>query len=137
MTPKITFEPRYTLTSLVNPDVAELRDLILEPFKPGREYGEATITFESGGRSVATILIADRSLGLYLQYGAPDDTWLSLGDRRRLTDVVCPDDWKVSAGLFVSCAKAWPVIEEFCRTGSRSDHIDWIRPADVPEGGNW
>ena len=37
-----------------------LRDLILDPFRPGREFGEAIITFRDGDRASDLILIADR-----------------------------------------------------------------------------
>ena len=63
--------------------------------------------------------------------------WLSLGDRSRLSEVVCPDDWKVSAGLFVPTDKAWLVIRQFCESGTRSNDIEWITPDDMPDDGNY
>ncbi len=135
--PEVLFEPRYAIRSVRDPDAAWLRDLILDPFRPGREFGEATIKFRDGGRTATLILIADRELGYYLNHEPSGDTWLSLGDPGRLAEVVCPDDWQASAGLFVPPEKAWLAIHEFCRSGGRSSEIEWIRPEDMPAEGNW
>lgn len=134
---ELVFEPRYAIHTTRNPAPDWLRDLILDPFRKGREFGEALLTFRDGGRSAELILIADRELGYYLKYEPTGDTWLSLGDSGRLSEVVCPDDWKVSAGLFVPPEKAWLVIQEFCQSGTRSEAVAWTRPVSVPEDGNW
>jgi len=120
-----------------DPDLATLRDLILNPCSPGREFGDALISYRDNDRVVIMTLIHDRDLGYYLQYGPPKDTWLSLGDRRLLSEVVCPDDWKAAAGLFIPADKAWLAISEFCRSGERSNAIEWMRPSEVPDDGNW
>jgi hypothetical protein len=133
-TATVTFSPRYAIPEATDPDPIWLRDLILRPSEPGREFGEATITFRDGDREASLILIVDRTLGYYLILGKHE--WLSLGDRGRLTEVVCPDDWEASAGLFVPAEKAWAAISEFCASGMRSDAIEWIRPSEVPAGGN-
>jgi|APIni6443716594_1056825.scaffolds.fasta_scaffold1217404_1 hypothetical protein len=133
----VWFEPRYAIRRVRNPEPDWLRDVILDPFRPGREFGEALIEFREEERRLSMILIADRELGYYLKYDPTADTWLSLGDASRLSEVVCPDDWEASAGLFVSPEDAWVVISEFCRTGQRSSAIHWIRPIEIPEDGNW
>jgi hypothetical protein len=133
----ILFQPRYAIRSVRNPDLEWLRDVILDPFCPGREFGEALIDFDDGHRLRRMILIADRDLGYYLKYDPGGDTWLSLGDASRLSEVVCPDDWQASAGLFVPAEQAWLAVSEFCRSGERSTAIKWIRPGEVPVDGNW
>jgi hypothetical protein len=134
---EIHFQPRYAVSSVVNPELNWLRELILDPFREGREFGEATIQFREGERQLRMILISDPKLGYYLNYDPEKDTWLSLGDASRLSEVICPDDWEASAGLFISADKAWLAISEFCQTGERSGAIKWIRPSSLPEDGNW
>ena len=83
-------------------------------------------------------MLAHLELGYYLNYmGRGNEEWLSLGDASRLSEVVIPDDWKASAGLFIPPDKAWPAIEEFCQFGTRSERIAWISPEQVPDDGNW
>ena len=135
--PEVRFNPRYAISPVRNPDPAWLCDLILDPFRPGREFGEATIVFSDSGRTIDMILIADRTLGYYLKYDAGGEEWLSLGDASRLSEVVCPDDWQASAGLFIPPEQAWLAIREFCQTGTRSHAIRWISPVELPEDGNW
>jgi hypothetical protein len=135
--PEVLFAPRYAIRPVRDPDPDWLRDLILDPFRPGREFGEARATFRDGDRTAELILIADRGLGYFLKWEPTGDTWLSLGDPSRLAEMVCPDDWQASAGLFVPAEKAWLAIHEFCRTGGRSSEVAWIRPEDVPAEGNW
>ena len=132
--PTVTFRLRYALAQVTDPDMAWLRDVIHHPRRPGREFGEAGITFDGGGVRAILTLIHDRTLGYYIVFGPLE--WLSLGDRGRLAEVVCPDDWEASAGLFVPPEQAWKVIRTFCESGTRSDAIEWIRPTDIPEGGN-
>ena len=38
-----------------------------------------------------------------------------------------------SVGLFLSVEKAWLAIDEFCKTGERTDKIDWIEDSEMPE----
>lgn len=135
--PEVQFRPRYAISNVRDPDPSWLRDVILDPFRSGREFGEAVIDFREGERTHRMILIADRDLGYYLKYEPSADTWLSLGDRTRLSEIVCPDDWQASAGLFVPAEDAWVAISEFCQSGGRSHAIQWIRPSEIPEDGNW
>jgi hypothetical protein len=96
------------------------------------------ISFEDGGNRSTLILLSHDELGHYLKYSdSKGDEWLSLGNANRLAEVVMPDDWEASAGLFVAVERAWPAIKDFCQFGIRSEKIEWIRPADMPEGGNW
>jgi hypothetical protein len=117
--------------------LAWLRDVIADPFRSGHEFGEATIVFWDGELKIDMILIADQTLGYYLKYDAGGEEWMSLGDENRLSEVICPDDWQVSAGLFISPDQAWLAISEFCQTGKRSDAIKWISPRDLLENGSW
>jgi hypothetical protein len=135
--PTVTFKPRYVLREVANPHMDWLRQVILDPFKPGQEFGEAIIEFDDGQRAAWMILITDLALGYYLKVGPTGDEWLSLGDRRRLAEVVCSDDWQASAGLFIPPKRAWKAIHHFCEFGTRSNAVEWIRPHDVPDGGNW
>lgn len=126
------------------PDLKSLEELVLHPDSPGWQFSEAGIDyFLDDGRKCHLIVLADSKLGYYLQYQGPDgcfgpdDIWLSLGDRSRLGEVVCPDDWEASAGLFVPRPLAWQAIHYFCTTGGRSPMIEWISHLEVPETGNW
>jgi hypothetical protein len=135
---EVTFEPRYALPRMRNPDLELLRDIILDPSGTGREFGDAVTSFEDGGNRSTLILLSHDELGYYLRYSdSEEDEWLSLGNANRLAEVVMPDDWEASAGLFVAVERAWPAIEDFCQFGIRSEKIEWVRPADMPEGGNW
>ena len=135
--PEVVFEPRYELPDLRNPALECLREIILDPFRPGRAFGEAGITFRDGERVVSLLFITDPQWGYYLKYNAGVDEWLSLGDSTLLEKVICPDDCQASAGLFISAEKAWLAIREFCVAGTRCSQIDWIRPRDVPPDGNY
>jgi hypothetical protein len=134
---EVLFQPRYAIPAMRNPELEWLREIILDPFLPGREFGEALIDFREGERRLSMILLSDPDLGYYLKYDPTGDTWLSLGDATRLGEVVCPDDWQASAGLFVPPDKAWLAVSAFCRTGERSSAITWIRPTELPPEGNW
>lgn len=133
---EVLFEPQYAIRWVRNLQPDWLGDVILDLFRPEREFGEALIDFREGERRVSMILIANRELGHYLKYDPTGDTWLSLGDTRRLSEVVYRDDWEASPGLFVPPEDAWLVISEFCRMGQRSSAIHWIRPTEIPEDGN-
>lgn len=126
------------------PDLELLEQLVLHPDAPGWQFSEAGIDyFLDDGRKHHLIVLGDSELGYYLQYHGPqgcfgsDEVWLSLGDRSRLGEVICPDDWEVSIGLFVSRPLAWQAIRYFCTTGGRSSVIEWISHLEVPETGNW
>jgi len=134
--PEVVFEGRYAFPSIPNPNLVWLRELILHPSQEA-DFGDALLTFGDRQREATLILIGDPELGFYLNYESRGDTWLSVGDRTRLAEVVCPDDWQASAGLFVPRNKAWHAISEFCTYGTRSQTIEWIRPGELPQGGNY
>ena len=130
----LTFQPRYKLPEVRNPDLNEFRQTILEC---GDEFGEATLVYE-GEQTATLILIFHDQYGYYLKYRNSDrEEWLSLGDASRLKEVVTPDDWEASVGLFVPLPRAWQAIKDFCESGERSAGIMWIRPSEIPAGGNW
>lgn len=126
------------------PDLKSLEQLILHPDGPGWQFSEEGIDyFLDDGRKHHLIVLGDSKLGYYLQYQGPngcfgpEDIWLSLGDRSRLGEVVCPDDWEASAGLFVPLPLAWQAIHYFCTSGGQSPMIEWISHLEIPETGNW
>ena len=135
----VTFEPRYALPWQTDPDLEQLRQVVIER---GAEFGEAGFTFANAHRRTSLIAIFHEPIGYYLKYLASltpplPEPWLSLGDRSRLAEVVTPDDWEASVGLFIAKEAAWLAIEDFCRTGERSSRISWIQPRDMPRSGNW
>ena len=130
----LIFQPRYKLPELRNPDLNELRKTIYEL---GGEFGEATLLYE-GEQTATLILIFHDDYGYYLKYRNSDrKEWLSLSDASRLQEVITPDDWEASIGLFVPLPQAWGAIKDFCESGERSAGIEWIRPSEMPTGGNW
>jgi hypothetical protein len=135
---ELSFEPQYALPWMRNPDLEELRRIVLNPKGPGWDFGDARIRYEARGEQFTLIVLSHLELGYYLKYIDPrDEEWLSLGDASRLTEVVVPDDWEASIGLFIPPDRAWLAIEEFCQSGTRSNRIAWIRPEAVPDEGNW
>lgn len=127
-----------------DPDLTQLEQLVLNPDGPGWQFTEAGIDYYfDGGDKHHMVVLGDPELGYYLQFlGArgsfdPDDVWLSLGDRSRLTEVVCPDDCEASAGLFIPSTNAWEAIKDFCVEGRRSSAIEWISHREVPAAGAW
>jgi hypothetical protein len=144
---KFSFSPRYPHLlpeEMRKPDLETLGRVILNPDGPGWQFSEGGIDFFlEAGRRNHLIVLGDSDLGYYLQFSGPkgcfvpDDIWLSLGDRSRLNEVVCPDDWEASAGLFIPRSLAWEAIRSLCLTGGRSPLIQWISHLDVPDTGNW
>jgi hypothetical protein len=144
---RFSCSPRYSHVipqKMRDPDLEQLEQLVLNPDGPGWQFSEAGIDyFLKDSRKHHLIVLGHPALGYYLQFlgpkgcFGPEDIWLSLSDRSRLSVVVCPDDWQASAGLFVPRAAAWEAIRHFCLTGGRSPAIEWISPQDMPETGNW
>lgn len=123
------------------PDLGELRRLIVE--LPADYWtagcGGAILQHDSGSRM---LVLPNLEHGIYLNL-FPDareteDVWLSLADRNALdTTAECSDEWYASVGLFLPPESAWWAIEDFCTSGGKSDRVEWIRPEELPEGGNW
>ena len=127
-----------------HPDLEQLEQLVLNPDGPGWQFSQAGIDYFLGdGRMHHLIVLGHPELGYYLQFlgpkgcFGPEDIWLALGNRFRLSEVVCRDDWEASVGLFVPRAAAWEAIRHFCMTGGRSPAIEWISHRDVPATGSW
>jgi hypothetical protein len=133
----VFFEPRYVLPWTRNPDLEELRRIFLHPNGPGWQFGDAMIRYDERGQQFTLIVLSHPELGYYLKYLDSCDEWLSLGDASRLAEVVIPDDWEASAGLFIAPDQAWLAIKEFCLSGKRTNQIAWITPDQVPDEGNW
>jgi hypothetical protein len=135
---KVSFEPRYALPILADPDPDQLREVLIARTPPGRDWGEALLNYHGDEPRRSMIVLADPDLGYYLKYiESSGDEWLSLGDRSRLDKVIRPDDWDVSVGLFVKPELAWHVVVAFCQSGARSTAITWLRPGDIPATGNY
>ena len=134
--PRVRIEPRYWDEILEDPSDATLRHFLLEADQQGH-WGDALVRYDDGPLSREMIILSDLQLGYYFQYISDDGRYLSVGDPSRLDEVVCPDDWYASAGLFVSPDKAWLILVEFCKSGRRADAVEWITPADMPADGNW
>lgn len=122
-----------------NPTLDDLRDIVtrLPTDYWGRGSGDAVLENERGA---SLGIFPNAKHGVHLKYYAPgdDEPWLSLGDRSRMAEVAeVSDEWYVSVGLFVPPADAWLAVDKFWRTGDRTDQIPWIRPDEVPEGGNF
>jgi hypothetical protein len=126
---------RYGLGQIRNPTMDTLRDLILNPLRPGRAAcEEGLIRFDGGVPSSSLIIIYDRSLGWSLQFDKDKsgDIWVSVGNSTRLSELVCPDDIAVPAGSFVTPEVALEAILHFCQNGERFTGLNWARLADLP-----
>jgi hypothetical protein len=130
-----------TGTSIDNPDLDYLRNLVLSPPPGYWSQGNGGATFEYGAEQCRKQLLylPNPRHGIYLKYcDEGDNEWLSLQDPTKLEEVAeCSDQWYASVGLFLPPEKAWEAVAEFCRTGRRTDRISWIDPGELPEGGNW
>jgi len=136
--------PHLIPEEMRRPNLEQLRQLVLSPDGPGWQFSEAGIDYLfADGRMHHLTVLGHAQLGYYLKFFDSDiphecqEIWLSLGDRSRLTEVVCPDDWEASAGLFVERKAAWESSHYFCTTGERAPAIDWITESEMPETGNW
>lgn len=123
-----------------NPSIDHLRQLILAPPDDywRRGTGGATLEYIDEFSNNKMLILPNELLGYYLKYiNGSEYEWISLEDPSKLSEVAeCADEWFASIGLFLPKQKAWIAIEEFCRTGARTNQIDWITPSDLPEGGN-
>jgi len=107
--------------------------------------GGATIEWvdEAGSREMMTIAPDFEEKTFYLKVHAFDgrrvtETWLSLWDRARLTEVFeVTDDYFASKGLFAPAEKAAECVHCFATRGKRSSAVEWITPTDVPPEGNY
>jgi hypothetical protein len=84
------------------------------------------------------LILPNEKYGYYLHYlDKAGNAWLSLHDPAKLRETAeCADEWYASIGLFLPKDLAWIAVKEFIETGERSSEIKWIKPADLPEGGN-
>ena len=127
------------------PDLELLQEYILQP--PEKYWiqgsGDASLSFKEKLKETSLLILPNESYGFYLKFLVSENnrianTWLSLNDPLLLDRVIeCSEEWYASIGLFLPPNKAWWAIEEFCKTGIRTDKVQWITPDDIPEGGNW
>lgn len=129
-----------------NPSPFYLHQLLVNPprgfWKQGS--GDAAIHLDGeGGEQISLLILPNEDFGVYLKChrrkdGRIVETWLSLADPTRLGEVTtCSDEWLASVGLFLPPEAAAQAVEEFARFGRRSDAIQWISEAEIPETGNW
>ena len=123
----------------------EVRRIFDESRKDYWRRGNGGGLFEfSGGVRHALLVFPATDYGVYLKWHELDvsgkhlETWLSAGNLEDLATVVdCADEWWCSRGLFVPREKAWMAVEAFIGSGERSKVIQWLKPEEIPEGGNW
>lgn len=133
-----------TGATTVEPNVAEIVALVSG--LPGEYWdqgtGDAAVSFEAPHLEAELLIRPHAPLGVYLKYlkcnvRKVEEEWLSLHDPAALNEVVeCSKEWFASKGLFIAPDRAASAVEEFCRTGLRCGGVTWIRPADLPMGGN-
>jgi hypothetical protein len=132
-----------------NPSEEWIQEIVCNPNHPFWDEGPGGALMyhlnESGHDNLLFIQLKGDLTQVYLKYEFAckdrqlSEYWLSLRDRERLSEVVeCADEWLASDGLFLEPDIAWIGVRHFMRTGGRSEEIEWIQPADLPEGeGNW
>jgi hypothetical protein len=131
---------------VLDPSLEFLHAIILSPSEGYwvQGSGGGTLEFLGTGPSKSRLLILPHEgLGYYLKYleiirNRIETTWLSLGDKDKLSEVTtCSDEWLASVGLFLAPADAAIAIEDFVVTGQPSQRVDWIKPDAIPAEGNW
>lgn len=128
-----------------NPEIRQLMEYIIDEFPEywhqGNGGGILDFEDETKGRRRRLLILPNDEFGIYLQYIKKDnneETWLSLCNGLELKITAeCGEELYASIGLFLPKERAWLAIEEFCKTGERTDKIDWISPSEIPEEGNW
>lgn len=105
--------------------------------------GTASVKYCSNGCRVL-LVCPELKYGVflkYLEFGGDQNvvrTLLSLNDRKKLESVVeYADECFASEGLFLSAQRAWHAVDFFVRTGKCDPGVDWVSPAELPDGGNW
>lgn len=127
------------------PDRDALREAVTHP---GSKYwdsgsGDATLSFTENDRTVTLMVLPHRQHGVYLKYVVRQGRriageWMALHDPQKLSEVTeVSDQWMASVGLFLPPETAWTVVEDFLATGSRSEHVAWVTPEEMPPDSNW
>jgi hypothetical protein len=136
---KVTFnDPRCK--NIESPSDEFIDSVFLNPPEDYWKVGKGGAMIEYKGTVIATLIVMQtEEFGFYLKYlDARKDEWLSLGDPERLDEVTdAGDEWYASIGLFITKVQACSAVKDFCRTGRRSEKINWITPDQIPEDGNW
>lgn len=134
-----------TWEEIKNPSPFYLHQLLTNPPRGfwAQGSGDATLEYEeTSGDEISLLILPNDEFGIYLKYhrrkgGRIVETWLSLHDANRLNEVTtCSDEWLASVGLFLPVEVAAQAVEEFARSGRRSDAVRWITEAEIPETGN-
>lgn len=143
MARRIVFQAPNGL-EIENPELYQLMKNMIHEFpeywQQGNGNGILDFDDENKGRR-RLLILPNAEFGIYLQYIKKDDpkeTLLSLFNARELNRTAeCGEKLYASIGLFLPKEQAWLAIEEFCKTGEKTDQIDWISPGAIPEEGNW
>ncbi len=122
-----------------NPNLEELRGHFLSLDYWFSGIRDTSIAWIEGTTIREIAILSHRQLGLALYFSDTDgDEFWSLGDPARFEEKAVMGDgsWQ-AAGFFLSLEQAWLAIEEFCKTGKRTDKIAWIGLADLPDTDWW
>lgn len=132
--------------TIANPSPGFVASAILSPPKDywRQGNGDANIKCSEDGVEKSELIIAENEeFGFYMRFYDYEEhpnpkPWLSLQDRSTLSVTTeCCDEWIASVGLFVVPERAAKAVEEFVQTGHKPTSIEWIRPSEIPEDGNY
>lgn len=132
--------------NILNPDPGFVASAMLSPpvgyWRQGS--GDANIECWEDGINMSEIIIAENEqFGFYMRFYDNEEhcnpePWLSLQDRSMLAVTAeCCDEWFASVGLFVIPERAAKAVAEYIQTGLKPTSIEWIRPSEIPENGNY
>ena len=136
--PKVSFDGRYDRYGIKELSEEVLEDIFIRELPIGGKWGDATIKYQDGAAIYKIIVLADETHGFYLKYiDSTQEEFMSIADRSKLTEVICPDDWEVSVGLFLDREHAYKVLLDFIKNGKRSDTVEWIQEDEMPKDSCW
>lgn len=97
------------------------------------------ITYTDAKKKVQLSVASLKDYGVYIGYSNQQNTYLSLSDKSKLSNVldVWGDGLYVSEGLFIAPDLAWKSICEFVAAGEKCGEVDWMLSDELPEGGNY
>ncbi len=134
----VKFSGRYAKQDVRVVDSEFLREAFIEESPIGGEWGDAIVEYEDGENYSRIIVVSHEDLGFYLNYTNHEEVaYLSVWDRSRLSEIVCPDDINISAGLFLPRDKTYEALSLFADNGNLPQNVEWVCEEDMPENGNW
>jgi hypothetical protein len=132
--------------AIENPSVDKLREDMIDNCHKywNQGHGSASISCICDEEDKRLLLVfPSEEYGMYLKYlvfknGSVIEEWLSLNDSKKLDICIeCSYEWYASIGLFLPKEKAWVAVNDFLMPGVRSNQINWIKPDEMPDDGNW